>query len=146
MGDMSRINSLANFINILREADIMDFNINNFNHRIRLQKYVYLARDFGFELAYPFNMYIHGPYSRELARDYYSIREEDIRQEKIDLDRSFLKLIKGRNRHWLEIAATTRMIERENPGISREDLFEYVKMAKDYATDSQIMRIYRELH
>jgi uncharacterized protein YwgA len=41
--------------------------------RIRVQKAVYFLKRLGFDLGYEFSLYYHGPYSPELAYDYYSL-------------------------------------------------------------------------
>lgn len=50
---------------ILKEADPnlhLDVK-NNFDDRLRLQKYVYLIQRLGLSLGYRFNEYLRGPYS-----------------------------------------------------------------------------------
>ncbi|HDD57410.1 MAG TPA: hypothetical protein ENF43_02715 [Thermoplasmatales archaeon] len=67
---------LAKFIELLRRENIHDFDVDKFDSRIRLQKYVYIAKNFfDIDLGYNFGLYIRGPYSTDLADDYYSIGE-----------------------------------------------------------------------
>ena len=40
--------------------------------KIRLQKYVYIMERLGLNLGYSFSGYLRGPYSPDLANDYYS--------------------------------------------------------------------------
>ncbi len=50
--------------------------INNFQARKDFQKAVLLGQSLsGVDLGYRFNWYLHGPYSPELARDYYQLAE-----------------------------------------------------------------------
>ncbi|MDR2545424.1 MAG: hypothetical protein LBD03_07810 [Methanobrevibacter sp.] len=70
MGDIGKLNS---FINLLNEKLDFSFSTNNFNDRLKLQKYVFIAKYFGFNHAYNYNLYIRGPYSSDLADDYYNL-------------------------------------------------------------------------
>ena len=45
------------------------------NDRIRVQKAIYLAQAAGANLGYDYNWYVHGPYSPDLANDYYGLSE-----------------------------------------------------------------------
>lgn len=83
----------------------------SFEDRFRLQKYVLLAEDFGYEHSYRYGMHLRGPYSPPLAEDYYSDLEE------IDSDSTalsdfnvdaFASLVGERDIEWLEYAATFR--------------------------------------
>ena len=40
-----------------------------FEHRLIAQKFVYLLKLKGVEFAYPFRLYVRGPYSPDLARE-----------------------------------------------------------------------------
>ena len=52
-----------------------DVNMNTLSNRIELQKTVYFLKQFGANLRYSFTWYIYGPYSTDLARDLFSIQE-----------------------------------------------------------------------
>lgn len=56
-------------------------NTDLFEHRLIAQKFVYLLRLKGVEFAYPFRLYVRGPYSALLARDYYQHADEFSRCE-----------------------------------------------------------------
>jgi uncharacterized protein YwgA len=49
--------------------------IKTLNDRIRVQKAIYLAQAAGADLDYDYNWYLRGPYSPELANDYYKLSE-----------------------------------------------------------------------
>ncbi len=49
--------------------------IESLNDRIRVQKAIYLAQVAGADLGYDYNWYLRGPYSPELANDYYKLSE-----------------------------------------------------------------------
>ena len=50
----------------------LDFGIDTFNDRLILQKMVFILQEFNIDLNYPFNWYMHGPYSPELASDAFN--------------------------------------------------------------------------
>jgi hypothetical protein len=52
-----------------------------FEHRLIAQKFVYLLKLKGVEFAYPFRLYVRGPYSPTLAREYYQYADEFSRCE-----------------------------------------------------------------
>jgi len=52
-----------------------------FEHRLIAQKLVYLLKLKGIEFAYPFRLYVRGPYSPDLAREYYQHADEFSRCE-----------------------------------------------------------------
>ena len=66
---------LTKFIKALEDAGVYKFKIDSFENRLKLQKIVYIAKYFGIDLGYTFNEYLRGPYSHELANDYYKLNE-----------------------------------------------------------------------
>jgi len=56
-----------------------------FEHRLIAQKMVYLLRLKGAKFAYPYNLYVRGPYSPLLAGEYYRHADE-FAQLKTDVD------------------------------------------------------------
>ncbi|MBF0551701.1 MAG: hypothetical protein HQK60_14355, partial [Deltaproteobacteria bacterium] len=47
--------------------------ISTFNNRKALQKTIYILSEMGINFGYPYNWYLHGPYSPALADDAYEI-------------------------------------------------------------------------
>lgn len=135
--------TLAGFIKALKENRIFTFKVNRFDARLKLQKYVYLARKFGLNLDYNYNLYIHGPYSPELAKEYYALG--NIKGIKVDLDERFVDLIKGKSEQWLELAATIVMVFERYSNISDEMVIELVKSSKPFATEKELREIIKKL-
>ncbi len=88
--------------------------VDTFEERLRSQKIHYFAQLFGVVSCYPYNLYIRGPYSPDLANDLFLIKNSNI---KVDiaifvpekLEKSFEKLkkfVNGKNIRELEIIAT----------------------------------------
>ena len=79
---MSTIGHFVYFINLVKDSlsfsDAEDFANkirNDFNFRLKVQKFVYIAKYFGWNHSYKYILYIRGPYSSALVDEYYS---EDI--------------------------------------------------------------------
>lgn len=51
----------------------------SFETRLIMQKSVYLIQAKGFDLGYHFSWYLHGPYSRDLTADAYSLPAVEIK-------------------------------------------------------------------
>ena len=110
---LRRAKILSSFVRLLRDEGIFDFDPGDFYSRLRLQKYVFIARKFGLDLGYGFPLYMGGPYSPELADDYYSLPDEAEALPEFD-KKGFLNLIRGRNTDWLEAATTILSIYEDH--------------------------------
>lgn len=104
---------LLPFVKFLEKEAGFRFDIEKFEHRLRLQKYVFLSKFFGFNHGYSHSIYLRGPYSSALADDYYKLAEfypsykEDYRKELEGFNSGeFIKIMEGKDGKWLEIAAT----------------------------------------
>lgn len=96
----------------LVEFDIVDNGEKQFVNRLKLQKYVFLAKRFGMPFDYRHGIYLYGPYSRKLAADYYTLARDSVQDDiyaaaipdgfKKD---DFMKSIHN-DPNWLEIATT----------------------------------------
>ncbi len=112
------VRDLSVFIGMLEECNIHRFNPDKFISRLRLQKYVYLANFFGIDLGYSYNLYLRGPYSPDLAEDYYSLTEMDKVEREVEraipnFD-EFANFVRGKDHKWLEIASTILFIWEKN--------------------------------
>jgi hypothetical protein len=105
MGD---VNELKAFIDFLKSNIGFDFNVNFFNDRLKVQKYVFLAKFLGWNHNYHYNLYIRGPYCSELADDYYNLDNLELYKSPINsLDQEkFVSLVYGKSIHWLEASST----------------------------------------
>lgn len=85
---------------------------NNFDKRLRLQKVVFLIEHKTKDFKYPFSLYLRGPYSKELAKEYYSITEDSYPESEQPLSEEAKKLatiLSEKDNLWLEIASTIIM-------------------------------------
>ena len=72
-----RLIKLIAFLKALEKETGYKFNIEKLEDRLLIQKIVYIARYFGIDLGYHFDCYIRGPYSSELADDYYKLLSKE---------------------------------------------------------------------
>ena len=110
---------------ILRQFPKLDFSMSDFEHRLRIQKFVYLLQAFGVYLGYDYSWYLHGPYCTKLATVGYALTsiydivpyDKDMIfvnsavQERFE---EFKKFIKGRenDNDFLEIAASLHILHK----------------------------------
>jgi uncharacterized protein YwgA len=74
------VNDRGRAIACFREAGFR-MDKNQFEHRLIAQKFVYLLQLKGIAFAYPFHLYVRGPYSPVFAREYYQYADEFLRCE-----------------------------------------------------------------
>ena len=100
-----------------------DLKVNEFNDRLTLQKGCYILNSWGYGPKYPFNMSIRGPYSSELAGEYYKHRV--ITRGKIDIPEdalSKLAEIYSKGIGYAEAYATVLMIKTNSKDSSSEEV------------------------
>lgn len=113
-----------------------NFDMTNFDDRLKLQKFVYLIQSCGLNLGYDFKLYLHGPYATQLARDGFDmpnfsncncLKFEDSKSEKILIDLlDFLKNKKDDTDN-MEILASLHFFHDLFPSKSEKELIEMVK-------------------
>ena len=149
-----RLALLSRFIGFLEDRLGYQFKVEEeFDKRFRLQKYVFFARFFGLDLGYDFNLYMHGPYSPELAKDYYELSRRRVRPEGADLPRSFkaeeyVRLLLNKDDEWLEAAATILDVWENNkskPGFDLNKLVHHVSTIKPHIGDDKIKGVIKDL-
>ena len=98
-----------------------NLNLNTFEGRVIFQKTIYFMQVFGINFGYSFNWYIYGPYSPELTKDGYRLKEEKI-LEKVpklkfvnpELEDKFNKFLdfisKKKSAKWLELLASIHFL------------------------------------
>jgi len=136
---------LLGFLKLSREELKKD---ENFLSRLRVQKASYLLRYLGVHpfTKYDFSLYIHGPYSTELAREYYSEKSEEATVPEIDNDTlELLKWFMDHNDRWLEIATSILMIREQYTKIKDREVLSILKLSKPWLSEDEFREVYREL-
>lgn len=133
------------------------FDVEKFEHRLMLQKYVFISKFLGLNLGYSHSIYLRGPYSSALADDYYKLVEyyssyrEDYTKALESLDtEKFLEVIEEKDAKWLEIASTILSVyDRHRKKFYGAELEEYVISIscniKSTIEVEKIRRIFKEL-
>jgi len=152
MGDSGRRRELKAFLKAVEDRLSWKFNLSDFDDRVRLQKYVFLAEAFGYDHEYIYNIYHYGPYSPNLARDYYhddfSSLSPTAGVDDLDVD-AFSAFTSDRSREWLEVAATLKSIYNrykhlDPPDEARKWAIERAADIKEI-TESEARGIFEEL-
>ncbi len=121
------MNNMNNLLWLIKELgykieDLKGDSPINFENRVKLQKIVYiLEKFFGNEIFdYEYNVYLRGPYSKDLAKDYFNITRKDL-NKKVELKygnvekvREIIKKLKNLDSFELEIMATLLSIRERN--------------------------------
>jgi len=152
-----RVGMLAPFIRYLEDSNLLDFNhiLSNSNEgfetRFKIQKYVFLAERFGLDNQYRYTMYRYGPYSSNLADDYYSLGEnmelfqtqsEEPLSETFDRE-NFISLVNDKNTDWLEISST--LIDQNRRFDNDEYLVSHIENIKCNYSTNYIWNVLRDL-
>jgi len=118
------IDEARNLMSAVASAMNRDLHINNFDDRLYLQKGCYILNSWGFKPNFRYNMYIHGPYSRELADTYYTAGDITTKDTNIPAERiTELGNILNKSRSYAEAYATLLMVKNNNPNDSNEKIY-----------------------
>ena len=144
---MSTIGHLIYFINLVKDSlsfsDTEDFATkirNDFNFRLKVQKYVYIAKYFGWNHSYKYSLYIRGRYSSALADEYYD--EDILKYSPLEIEgfdsNSFSDFVDGKSIHYLESASTILYYMGSEENLTRAYAIEKLNMIKPHI-DSEIV-------
>jgi len=119
--------------------------IRTYRWRFLVQKTTHLAQTLGLQTNYPFTIYVAGPYSPLLARDYYAQPDKvNALQTEYELTRRdavILEKIRAccdlyQDMSLMECASTVVYLMNENPDIRDGDIIARIKHLKPYLGDS----------
>ncbi len=92
-------------------------NMNKFENRFKVQKYIFFAQETGLYMGFGYNLYMKGPYSPALAAAAFSIfgEEKEIECEKLTTEEKKIlervkKILQNLDEMGLEILATMAFI------------------------------------
>lgn len=117
------------------------------NFKIMVQKLVFLAEYFGWNNSYSYNLYIHGPYSSNLADDYYSNNLFNYSSLKIqDFDsKSMKQFIKDKSLDYLESASTILFYKKLNENISLDFAIKKLAEIKPHISSKIVEESYHDV-
>ena len=143
---------------ILRQFPNLDFGMDDFDHRLRVQKFVYLLQAFDIYLGYDYSWYLRGPYCTQLATIAYTLsRSYDhipIDQEMVFTNpdvqerfEEFKKFVRGRenNNDFLEIAASLHMLRKAYDDMDRDVIVARVAAKRDHFDRATCEAVWGEL-
>lgn len=144
---MSTIGHFVYFINCVKDSlpvrDTEEFSLkirNDFDFRLKVQKFVYIAKYFGWNHSYKYSLYIRGPYSSALADEYYN--EDLLKYSPLKIDgfdsNSFNDFLDGKSIHYLESASTILYYMGIEENFTRSDAIQKLQMIKPHI-DSKIV-------
>ncbi len=136
-----RKRELVYFLNLLKDdlgfenADDFKNKIKSeFDFRFKIQKFVFLAKYFGWNNSYKYNLYRNGPYAPVLTEDYYS--EDIFGFDSYNIDNfnlsSFKEFIKDKDKYYLEAASTILLYKKFIPNFTVDDAILKLSQIKPY--------------
>ena len=151
---MNNKNYLVYFLNSMKDElgfeDSEDFKNkveSNLNFKIRIQKFVFLAKYYGWNNSYSYNLYRHGPYSPVLTDDYYSNDLFEYTPFEIhDLDFNSLKnFIMDKSIDYLESATTILLYKQFLGNISLDTAIEKLGEIKSHIPSEIVRKSYHDV-
>ena len=130
------------------------FNMDSFENRLKIQKFVFLLKNALSDLGYHFNLYLRGPYSPELARDAFQISDwseiKEIRFKEEEKETKFKKFLAflepfKEDTKWLEIASTIVLMKEALQTDNKNFIIKEVKKTKSDFAPEYITNIYHTL-
>ncbi len=142
---------------VLSQFPKFEFSVDDFDGRLRLQKFIYLMQSFGIYLGYDFSWYLRGPYCTTLAACGFALREiyDDIpenvrlRFESDKVQREFERFAKSITKHesneeFLEIAASMHYL-RKTCTLTNDEIIEKVAKKQPDFTEKRCREIWKEM-
>ena len=152
---MNMKNETKKFIAYLNLLDVK-IDSDKFEYRIKAQKLAYIIQKLiGKTLYGDFNFYIRGPYSRELAKEYFDYKEDfsngrgaaQLSREETDELKQVIPLLKDLNQRQLEIVASLLWLKErgldENQAENKlYELKPHLKMEEIWAGSNIIKKLF----
>ena len=121
--------------------------MNDFDFRLKVQKFVYIAKYFGWNHSYKYILYKRGPYSSVLADEYYN--EDIFKYFPIKIDTfdssSFNDFVCGKSIHYLESASTILYYLNLEKNLSRMDAIDKLHNIKPYIDCDIVANAYDDI-
>jgi len=109
----------------------------SFELRLRIQKIMFFLNrnNLDGDLNYSYSIYLRGPYSPDLAKDYFTITEDEFNEAKNLFDNESLlkrtiEFLNKKDLLWLEVASTLRYLI--DGGYEKDEAIDRVMELKDY--------------
>jgi len=139
------ITELAGMLAVLEHGTGQPFDAASFDSRLRIQKSVYVLKVLGFAPAarYSFNDYFHGPYSPDLAKDYYALLSMRLLGQSpetipVEIPEHMLRIIAGavhQGNNFLEAVTTIHSIAAHDSSLDRGQIRCFFRSRKPLIAD-----------
>jgi len=138
--------NLAGILVTLQSRTGHSFNAESFESRLRIQKSIYILKALGFRPAcvYSYSDYFHGPYSPNLAKDYYELLSQRLLRQGtesvtcIELPDAMLGIVEEairRGNDFLEAAASLHSLAARYPELDGTKLQAFLRTMKPGIAD-----------
>ncbi|MDR3282762.1 MAG: hypothetical protein LBS92_04035 [Candidatus Methanoplasma sp.] len=110
-----------------------EIRVRSFNDRLVMQKGCFLLNDMGVLPRYKFRLYIRGPYSSELADDYYELLKGNMIPSDTDVGSGYIEELSGimsKGIPYLEAYSTLILARGYNPEMNASELKDFVLKIK----------------
>ena len=152
---MSETNNLVYFLNSIKDLlpfeDEQDFNNKikeSKDFRIKVQKFVYLSKYFGWENPYIFTLNVNGPYSINLADNYNDknlLNVHSIEIPTLNVN-DFINFIKDKTIDFLEVVNTILYVfKNKKDSFNRENCISALNELKPHINDEIKVKAYDEI-
>jgi uncharacterized protein YwgA len=134
MGDLA---TLQGILDELSEKTGREFDASTFGSRLRIQKSVYLLKSLGCPHVqrYSFSAYFRGPYSPDLAADYYRLQRDPQSKKFVPQNPAHLHFVGkcvARGDLFLETISTIHSIAVIRQGLSKEHTVQTARSLKPF--------------
>lgn len=141
------LNSMKNELEFEDSEDFKNKVESDLDFKIRIQKFVFLAKYFGWNNSYSYNLYRHGPYSPVLTGDYYSndlFEYTPLEISDLDLD-SLKSFIRNKSIDYLESATTILLYKQFLGNISLDSAIEKLGEIKSHISSEIVEESYYDV-
>ena len=141
------LNSMKNELEFEDPEDFKNKVESDLDFKIRIQKFVFLAKYFGWNNSYSYNLYRHGPYSPVLTTDYYSndlFEYTPLEISDLDLD-SLKSFIRNKSIDYLESATTILLYKQFLGNISLDSAIEKLGEIKSHISSEIVEESYYDV-
>lgn len=133
---------------------IGNYSMGSFKDRLIFQKTVYFLQEFGINFGYSFNWYVYGPYSPELTRSGYKMKniadtpKIKFINPKFERDLNNLQKFLGNNKNnadWLELIASVHFLKNKSIALSKRQVIDTIINKQTHFTEEECEKAFEYL-
>jgi uncharacterized protein YwgA len=133
-----------------RSYDEVD--LQKFDDRLKVQKYIYILQERGIPLGFYFNFYLYGPYSTDLTRMAHQIKDynqaHNVKFKNQVFEDNFIQTISVIKKHkddikWLECVASIMFLKKN--GYSKRTIYDKITNKITNFDNVYIAKVWNEL-